>query len=87
MRNQGQFRRKKKNLKPEFALPDSDAQFAFIAGYTEGGFPYGTTRDELLEDTVGGADQAWYYWQEAGKHWENVPEAIEFVRKYIKKRA
>lgn len=37
--------------------------------------------------TVGGADQAWYYWQEAGKHWEQVPGAIEFVRKFIKKRA
>ncbi len=31
----------------EFTLPNSDAQFAFIAGYTEGGFPYGTTWDEL----------------------------------------
>lgn len=30
--------------------------------------------------TVGGADQAWYYWQEAGKYWEEVPGAIEFVR-------
>jgi hypothetical protein len=29
---------------------DSDARFAFIAGYTEGGFPYGTTWDELLAD-------------------------------------
>ena len=27
--------------------PDSDAQFAFIAGYTEGGFPYGITWEEF----------------------------------------
>lgn len=35
--------------KDEFFLPDSDDQFAFIVGYTEGGFPYGTTWDELRE--------------------------------------
>jgi hypothetical protein len=29
---------------------DSDGQFAFIAGYTEGGAPYGTTWDEILLD-------------------------------------
>jgi len=33
---------------------------------------------------VGGADQAWYYWQEAGKSWEEVPGAIEFVREGLK---
>jgi hypothetical protein len=36
--------------KDECSLPDSDGHFAFIAGYTEGGFPYGTTWDELRED-------------------------------------
>lgn len=36
--------------------------------------------------TVGGADQAWYYWQEAGEHWVQVPGAIEFVRELLKKR-
>jgi tetratricopeptide (TPR) repeat protein len=36
--------------------------------------------------TVGGADQAWYYWQEAGKYWEEVPGAIEFVREWLKRR-
>jgi tetratricopeptide (TPR) repeat protein len=36
--------------------------------------------------TVGGADQAWYYWQEAGKYWEEVPGAIEFVREKVKGR-
>ncbi len=36
--------------------------------------------------TVGGADQAWYYWREAGKYWEEVPGAIEFVREGLKGR-
>ena len=36
--------------------------------------------------TVGGADQAWSYWQEAGKYWEEVPGAIEFVREGLKGR-
>lgn len=36
--------------------------------------------------TVGGADQAWYYWQEAGEYWEEVPGAIEFVREGLKRR-
>jgi tetratricopeptide (TPR) repeat protein len=36
--------------------------------------------------TVGGADQAWYYWQETGKYWEEVPGAIEFVRAGLKGR-
>ncbi len=34
--------------------------------------------------TVGGADQAWFYWQEAGKYWNMVPGAIEFVREGLK---
>ena len=38
------------NRKDECSLPDSDGRFAFIAGYTEGGLPYGTTWDELRED-------------------------------------
>ncbi len=42
--------RVKKASEEESNLPDSDGQFAFIAGYTEGGCPYGTTRDEVLED-------------------------------------
>ncbi|MBK5276465.1 MAG: tetratricopeptide repeat protein [Desulfuromonadales bacterium] len=36
--------------------------------------------------TVGGADQAWYYWQEAGEYWVQVPGAIEFVREVLKGR-
>lgn len=30
--------------------PDSDGTFAYIAGYTAGGFPYGTTWEELGEE-------------------------------------
>ena len=36
--------------------------------------------------TVGGADQAWYYWREAGEYWVQVPGAIEFVREGLKGR-
>lgn len=36
--------------------------------------------------TVGGADQAWYYWQQAGKYWEEVPGAIDFVREGLQGR-
>ncbi len=36
--------------------------------------------------TVGGADQAWYYWRDAGKYWEEVLGAIEFVREGLKGR-
>ena len=36
--------------------------------------------------TVGGADQAWYYWQETGEYWLQVPGAIEFVREVLKGR-
>lgn len=33
--------------------------------------------------TVGGADQAWYYWREAGELWEQVPGAIDFIREFL----
>jgi tetratricopeptide (TPR) repeat protein len=36
--------------------------------------------------TIGGADQAWYYWQETGEYWKQVPGAIEFVREFLKGR-
>jgi len=39
------LRKKNRNEEP-LCLPDSDAQFAYIAGYTEGGFPYGITLEE-----------------------------------------
>jgi len=36
--------------------------------------------------TVGGADQAWYYWRDVRKYWEEVPGAIEFVRVGVRGR-
>lgn len=30
--------------------------------------------------TVGGADQAYYYWEDQGQHWKNTPGAISWVR-------
>ena len=39
-------RKKKKNRKKDIwedPYPDMDGNFAFIAGYTPGGVPYGTT--------------------------------------------
>ncbi|WP_298273485.1 hypothetical protein [Geobacter sp.] len=40
-------RRRRKTWDEELlCLPDSDEQFAYIAGYTEGGFPYGITWEE-----------------------------------------
>lgn len=98
MRNKGEFRREKKNLKPEFALPDSDAQFAFIAGYSEGGFPYGTTWDELLEDafaaeeTMSGrrkldASKAFRDWapdlESWPSSWMGVKEDLEYGRELL----
>ena len=38
--------KKKQNPIEEFN-PDSDATFAFIAGYTSGGAPYGVTWEEM----------------------------------------
>ena len=41
--------KKKKHVAPadENLFEDMDDHFAFIAGYTPGGFPYGTTWEEL----------------------------------------
>ena len=46
----------KKQLTEEITLFDSDDHFYFIAGYTSGGFPYGTTWEEAIaEGHVDGA--------------------------------
>ena len=39
----------KKQRETEELYTDSDDTFAFIAGYTSAGFPYGTTWEELGE--------------------------------------
>lgn len=44
------MKRRKKEIHKEVIMPpDSDDQFAFIAGYTEGGAAYGITWEEVQE--------------------------------------
>lgn len=38
---------------PEQIAPDSNEHFAYIAGYTEGGVPYGVTWEEMGADELG----------------------------------
>lgn len=33
--------------------------------------------------TLGGADQAYYYWLEQGQHWKTTPGALDFVRRCL----
>jgi hypothetical protein len=40
---------REKNKIPDTTLLASDDNFAFIVGYTSGGFPYGLTHDDLKE--------------------------------------
>lgn len=42
-------RRKKKQNEIEYSFYESDETFAFIAGYTSGGVPYGVTWEEMEE--------------------------------------
>jgi tetratricopeptide (TPR) repeat protein len=37
--------------------------------------------------TVGGADEAYYYWMEHGGHWEDPPGALDLVRRCITETA
>lgn len=43
------MKRKRRKLKDFIDPPESDATFAFIAGYTSGGAPFGTTWEEQAE--------------------------------------
>ena len=43
-----QRKREREKARFEFKL-ESDETFAFIAGYTEGGVPYGVTHEEMAE--------------------------------------
>lgn len=36
--------------------------------------------------TMGGADEAFYYWREAGEYWKRTPGALAFVRKTLGKK-
>ena len=57
-RQQEKRNQKKALLEEEFNL-DSDETFSFIAGYTEGGVPYGITHEEwqLLEEREGQSEK------------------------------
>jgi len=48
-RNKAIARREAKERKSQAEYPDSDDTFAFIAGYTSGGAPYGVTWEEWGE--------------------------------------
>jgi hypothetical protein len=48
--NQLRKEKRKKREKLESFDYDSDEVFAFIAGYTEGGFPFGLTYEEMEEE-------------------------------------
>lgn len=37
--------------------------------------------------THGGADQAYYYWEDQGQHWKNTPGAIGWVRESLEEPA
>jgi len=45
--------------------------------------------EELYLDriTVGGMDEAYYYWTEHGKFWKNTSGAIDFVKEYLARNA
>ena len=43
-------RKKAKEREDEMLSEDADGRFAFIAGYTSGGMPYGITWEEIDED-------------------------------------
>ena len=49
MGSKNKAKRKKKQEDFEYRLFESDETFAFIAGYTSGGAPYGVTWEEMEE--------------------------------------
>ena len=50
--------KKLKKQVPEQLTPDSDEHFACIAGYTEGGVPYGVTWKAMVASECSAADGA-----------------------------
>jgi tetratricopeptide (TPR) repeat protein len=36
--------------------------------------------------TMGGADEAFYYWRDAGEYWKRMPDALNWVRKTLGKK-
>jgi hypothetical protein len=37
--------------------------------------------------TLGGADEAYYYWEQCGRFWEEDPEALEWLRAITRQTA
>ncbi len=53
-----QARMKAKRKQAAAENTDGDHEFAFIAGYTSGGVPYGITWDEMQEDGASGIEES-----------------------------
>ena len=53
--------KKKKEWIDDFTF-DSDETFAFIAGYTEGGVPFGITYEEMEEQEKESQKQVFHFW-------------------------
>lgn len=51
------MKNKHKKQAPEQFAPDSDEHFAYIAGYTDGGAPYGVTWEEMEAAERSAADE------------------------------
>lgn len=51
------MKNKHKKQAPEQIAPDSDEHFAYIAGYTDGGAPYGVTWEEMEAAERSAADE------------------------------
>lgn len=51
------MKNKHKKQAPEQFAPDSDENFAHIAGYTDGGAPYGVTWEEMEAAERSAADE------------------------------
>lgn len=65
--------RKQKKIKEWVSLPEQDENFAFIAGYTSGGAPYGITweeweqmekMDQMEEKTANSEKKQWFELEE-----------------------
>jgi hypothetical protein len=73
-KNQKQLRKMRREALMEVDY-DSDETFAFIAGYTEGGFPFGITHEEMAEyearDSYNHSVNLVSYWFPDSFDWDN----------------
>jgi hypothetical protein len=91
--------KKKRADQEESVEPDSEDQFAFIVGYTEGGTPYGITWEELQEDPpligaslardedAGPSHKAFHSWApdlgDWPQSWMGIKEDLEYGRELL----